>query len=380
MLRYLSLVDGYADGRVTLGELVDRWTPYVDDLHLHDAGGPGECLVRRGQLLVGTDSVDPVVERLRRWVDTVEPDETTSTTRLRLRGSEDRNCIDIAREVGAAPNHVHLGSPLLFGTPVMFGTGAEARPAPSMPEPEDTVWDPPVRVGLLDTGLDPHPWFADRDWFQPVREVLDADDDAGQDRQAGHGTFVAGVLLQHAPGIAVRAERVLSSLGFTDDLTVAGGLRALRARAEARGERIDVVVLTAGCHTADDTCPPVLATELSEFPAVVAAAGNLGSQRPFWPAALPEVLAVAATGRDGATADFSNTGTWVDAAAPGVGVASSHVRMVAGSADRDYGFARWSGTSFAAPAVAAEVARGLHEGETPAHALAAARRRYPFGR
>ena len=156
-------------------------------------------------------------------------------------------------------------------------------------------------VGVLDTGCDPHPWFAGRDWFDPVPEVLDADDDTEQDRQAGHGTFVSGVLLRHAPGVVIRAHRVLSSLGFTDDLTVAAGLRALRRDAAARGERVDVVLLTAGCHTAGDRCPPALVAELARFDGavVVAAAGNHGSDRPFWPAALPEVLGVAASGPGG---------------------------------------------------------------------------------
>ncbi|MGI8308800.1 hypothetical protein [Saccharopolyspora hattusasensis] len=63
-------------------------------------------------------------------------------------------------------------------------------------------------------------------------EELDADGDAGQDRQAGHGTFVSGVVLQHVPGVVIRARRVLSSLGFTDDYTVAAGLRSLRRSAD----------------------------------------------------------------------------------------------------------------------------------------------------
>ncbi len=153
-----------------------------------------------------------------------------------------------------------------------------------------------------------------------------------RDRQAGHGTFVAGVLLRHAPGVTIRHHRSLSSLGLTDDVTVATALRQVHRNAAARGERLDVVVLTAGCHTADDRCPPVLAREIARHrdTIVVASAGNNGTSRPFWPAALPSVIGVAATGADGELAPFSNHGDWVDAVAPGVDVVSSYVLLLPG--------------------------------------------------
>jgi thermitase len=102
---------------------------------------------------------------------------------------------------------------------------------------------------------------------------------------------------------------------------------------------------------------------------------------------LPTVLAVAATTADGGIAEFSNIGSWVDAAAPGVDAVSSHVRLASaathrapGAETRRYGFAKWSGTSFAAPLVAAEVAVGLHHGHSARAAADIARQRYPFGR
>jgi subtilisin family serine protease len=248
------------------------------------------------------------------------------------------------------------------------------------------TWQPEVTVALLDTGLDPHPWFAPRPWLSEwglSPEVLDPECVRDRDRQAGHGTFVAGVLLQHAPGATVRHHRSLSSLGLTDDVTVATALRQVHARAAADGGKIDVVVLTSGCQTANDRCPPVLARELARHPdtVVVAAAGNNGTERPFWPAALPSVVAVGATGPDGSTASFSNRGPWVDTSAPGVDVVSSYVRLLPGeegvapgTTTRVYGAATWSGTSFAAPRVAADVARALHDGMSPDQARETTRR------
>lgn len=131
------------------------------------------------------------------------------------------------------------------------------------------------------------------------------------------------------------------------------------------------MVLAAGCHTADNECPPLVRREIGKYAdaVVVAAAGNQGTSRKFWPAALPEVVGVAATGPDGGLAEFSNHGPWVDAAAPGVDVVSSFVQLQARAGrsapdteTRDYGYARWSGTSFAAPLIAAEIANRRRAG------------------
>jgi thermitase len=163
---------------------------------------------------------------------------------------------------------------------------------------------------------------------------------------------------------------VLSSLGLTDDVTVVANLRRARLTAADRGDHIDVVVLASGCHTANNECPPLVRREIGKYSdaVVVAAAGNQATSREFWPAALPEVVGVAATGPDGQLAEFSNHGPWVDAAAPGVDVVSSFVHLQAGGRSapdteiRDYGFARWSGTSFAAPLIAAEIANRRRTG------------------
>jgi subtilisin family serine protease len=94
---------------------------------------------------------------------------------------------------------------------------------------------------------------------------------------------------------------------------------------------------------------------------VVAAAGNTGSDRPAWPAALPGVVAVAATtgGPDGTVAaPYSNFGSWVDACAEGTRTSTyvTGVLEVGKEPEKFEGFARWSGTSFAAPHVAGRIA------------------------
>jgi thermitase len=126
-----------------------------------------------------------------------------------------------------------------------------------------------------------------------------------------------------------------------------------------------VINLSLGAFSHDDQPPLLLHAALAELlgqhdRAVVAAAGNEGSDgRPYWPAAFAsadthfagKVLAVAA--HDGSQiCSWSNTGPWVDLTAPGSDITSTYVTHE----DFPTGFARWSGTSFAAPFVAAAVA------------------------
>ena len=68
-------------------------------------------------------------------------------------------------------------------------------------------------------------------------------------------------------------------------------------------------------------------------------------------------------------ADFSNYGSWVDVWAPGVELASTYVQGHWLTRDEDVTFdqwAAWSGTSFAAPLVAAEIARRTVNGSARA--------------
>ncbi|MEN3535875.1 S8/S53 family peptidase [Microbispora sp. ZYX-F-249] len=282
---------------------VARWALAAEPL-------PGAGRVHRVRLPPGTDVID-------------------LTAALRDRGHP------------ASPNHLLTGQPLFFG-----GPGGPPAPAAAPPYAPGEQCD--VTVAVLDTGLAPHPWLAP--WYSDdIAETPDADGDGVRDRQAGHGTFVAGLILRQAPGVRLRALRLLDSDGVSDEAAL------LRSLATLRGARADVVNLSFGGHTFDDAPPLGLAEALAGFPAVVACAGNTASPRPFWPAALPGVVAVGALDGD-ARAEFSAYGPWVDVWAPGVGLTSSFLEY------GDFrGYATWSGTSFAAALVTGALARLCRE-------------------
>ena len=238
-------------------------------------------------------------------------------------------------------------------------------------------------VLILDTGLSTlrggagpaHPYLDDsvvihpdwRDERDPTavddEDEADADRDRHLDLQSGHGTFVVGLIRRLCPDAEIHVDGVLSGLTTSDDATVGRGIARAARRTGPSGP--DIVVMTISAYTDDDEPPPLadwIATYLGDA-LVVAAAGNSGSTRPAFPAALPGVVAVGALDTAG-RAPFSNYGPWVDACAPGVDVVSTFFTHFDEDIDgftRSYrGWARWSGTSFAAPKVAAAIAQHMY--------------------
>ena len=84
---------------------------------------------------------------------------------------------------------------------------------------------------------------------------------------------------------------------------------------------------------------------------MLAAGGNNGQagNSPMYPAAYPEAIAVAAVDTDLSHPSFGNTGSYLDVAAPGVGIVSAW-----GSSPTAYAAA--TGTSMATPFASAEAA------------------------
>jgi subtilisin family serine protease len=297
------------------------------------------------------------------------------------------------------PNHVYMCNAVYAGNPGGYspnvsGSHFNATSAVPADGPLEFVNEIVIRgrqrpaVLILDTGLNTtrkgataharhemlrgdrlilrDPWRNDPTGI--VDDEDEADDDPSTaegagvvDRAAGHGTFIAGIVRRLCPEAVVYVEGVLSSFGDGDDDTIGQGIQHAT---RALGRPFDVIVMSLGAYTGDDRPPPLtdtLVANVGPGTVVVASAGNNSSPRPQFPAALPGVVAVGALDSTG-RAWFSNFGSWVDACAPGVDVLSTYLfhEEKAGPARTFNGYARWSGTSFAAPKVAAAIAREMY--------------------
>ncbi|MDQ1627491.1 MAG: hypothetical protein QOI54_1235 [Actinomycetota bacterium] len=336
-----------------------------------DGEAPEAAVIRRDQLLVGTSLATRVAATIDRWVERREDVQGIGVTRLHLRGDADVTDLlagRLALPGGASASPVHL-----FTAAPAHGGGPVGTPIVSQADtrrPPTTGAERLVQVALLDTGLGPHDWFPAGSWDQLGEgDVTDRSDvpTGPADDQTGHGTFLAGVVRRHAPTARLVVGRVLASDGVCDEVELITALHLLAARTPSSGRPVDVLVLGLGAFTWNDLRPAALARALLALGSdtvVVAAAGNSGRERPFWPAALAPVVSVGALTAHGARAGFSGHGCWVDAWAQGEDVTSSIVAR----GDEPAGQARWSGTSFAAARVSAQIA---HRAATTGYSAAA---------
>ncbi len=157
----------------------------------------------------------------------------------------------------------------------------------------------------------------------------------------GHGTLVAGIIAAIAPQAMIMPLRVFDDSGHADTNTIVRAIRyAVRNGAS-------VINLSFGLSDHSKAVQGVIEYAARSGVVVVASAGNSNWNIPQFPAALPNVIAVAATTNQDQKAAFSNYGSAVDVSAPGSGIISTYPGGH---------FAIASGTSFAAPMVAAEAA------------------------
>lgn len=354
------------------------------------------CLYRPGQLVVATAAVDLIGDVLegdyageqdagldalaevgiQRW--RVTTDDALPDVVLRLRSLAVQRTGDAAGTglPAISLNHVLGGAPRWLG-----GPATHPRSTPLAADLPGIRADREPDLAVLDTGFDPavdqtHPAVAAA--LRP--DTDDADDltaPAGGPllAEAGHGTFICGLVLRVAPGLVIDPGRVLDADGFGDDVSVA---------LELTETSVPVVNLSLGGYTFDDAPPPALAAVIAALGrdrVVVAAAGNEGSTRPFWPAALKQVLAVAAVADpvDPAPTAWTNQGRWVDVCTQGEDLLSTYVvgDFPTGPTSREefrgQPWALWSGTSFAAPVVAAVLAAAVRDAAGTLSAAAACR-------
>lgn len=167
----------------------------------------------------------------------------------------------------------------------------------------------------------------------------------------GHGTHVAGTIgaaADNGAGIAGIAPSspllICKALGGPEGAGSTADVAACIGWAHAAGAK--VISMSLGGPASRTLAAAVTAAWARggrSGSLLVAAAGNDGDGTLEYPAALADVISVAATDDDGAAADFSNANADVELAAPGVDILSDR----AGG-----GYVEMSGTSMATPHVA----------------------------
>jgi subtilisin family serine protease len=221
-----------------------------------------------------------------------------------------------------------------------------------------------VVVAVLDTGVDARQ--ADlRGALVPGYDFVNADADPADDQ--GHGTAVAGVIAarsnnhEGAAGICWRCSvmpvKVLDSTGTGDDTLIAAGI------VWAVDHGAQVINLSLGGPATSGELSAAIGYAAGKGVPIVAAAGNSGSTVPFYPAADPRAVSVAATTVADRRYSWSNFGSWVNVTAPGCNVAP----VLSG------GYGWFCGTSAATPLVTGLIAleRSFAPAATPEQILSA---------
>jgi subtilisin len=230
-------------------------------------------------------------------------------------------------------------------------------------------------IAIIDSGIDlTHP---DLNVYRDATFVYGTN--SGNDDK-GHGTHVAGIaaakdnlegVVGIAPGARLWAVKVMDSTGSGLTSTIIAGIDYVTQHAN----EIDVANLSFGCKCHSNALDIAIHNSVAAGITYVVSAGNSASDaNAFSPSNHPDVIAVSAIadsdgkcgglgpftkyGNDDTFASFSNYGSVVDMAAPGVNMYSTY---------KDSSYATLSGTSMASPFVtgAAALYKSSHLGASP---------------
>ncbi|MFQ3611655.1 MAG: S8 family serine peptidase [Fimbriimonadales bacterium] len=228
-------------------------------------------------------------------------------------------------------------------------------------------WTPQrtTHIAIVDTGIDSnHPDLTNKMrrlsngavyGYNTVNNTTNALDDNG------HGTHCAGIAaaqINNGVGIAgvagwnpsnpnaqsfiqLMPVKVLDANGSGSLSNIARGITW------AADNGAHVISMSLGGSSSSQTLADAVTYAWNRGCLLVAAAGNSGSSSPLYPAYYTNVIAVAATDSSDRLASFSQFGSWVNIAAPGVAILSTIPNNR---------YASYDGTSMACPHVAGAAA------------------------
>ena len=232
-----------------------------------------------------------------------------------------------------------------------------------------------IRVGVIDTGVGPHPALAH---VVDIGSFIDGvfDPDGGADSDL-HGSHVSGIVGARptepgryagiAPGTKLYSARVFPPGRGANQMDISDAIDAL-----SREHAVDLINLSLGAPVGSEIERDAIRDALERGTLCVCAAGNSNGPVGF-PAAFAETVAVSALGLEGwgpagslsasrlpesparfgvdnlYLANFSDSGPEITCAAPGVGIVSTVPARGAASGTSDNPYAALDGTSMASP-------------------------------
>ncbi len=246
-------------------------------------------------------------------------------------------------------NHVYMGSEA--GAPASASGPAQALPAPSAKKGG-------ASVGLIDSGIDSgHAVFRDAAIERWGCERVHPD---------AHGTAVAALMVgssDHFQGVEPKARLYAADI-YCDSGAGGSAERIAGALAWMAREQVAVINLSL-VGPSNQTLERVVRAMVKRGHLLVAAVGNDGpAAPPLYPASYPGVVGVSAVDKRGRVLPEAGRGPQVMFAAPGNNMVSA--------APGTPPYRQVRGTSFAAPIVAALLARALPRPDTTGAAAAVA--------
>ena len=197
-----------------------------------------------------------------------------------------------------------------------------------------------IKVAVVDSGVSKHSKLSSR--ILKGKDYVDNDNDPSD--KNGHGTHVAGTIVDCTPGLNVKIlpVRVMNASGVGNPSTVGNGIRY------AVNQGAKVINLSLGGYSHYKYIEDCIDYAQKKNVTVVVAAGNeCENTRYICPAHMSSPIVVGAINRNGKRAFFSNYGTSLDIVAPGVDIKSCWLNGK---------YATATGTSMAAPHISAAAA------------------------
>jgi len=219
----------------------------------------------------------------------------------------------------------------------------------------DEAWDTTmgsndVTVAVIDTGAQySHPDLAGNYASNPGKDFADGDSDPAPDapQEEYHATHVSGIVagvVDNGTGVAGMGNSQLIN-GRTLDESGSGSTADIADAIQwAADQGVDVINMSLGGGGYTDTMKNAVSYAYDNGVLVVCAAGNDGRGSVSYPAAYSECLAVSAVDSSENLARFSNYGSEIELAAPGVDVLST-------TTETRGSYETLSGTSMACPVV-----------------------------